>query len=580
MELKHQILLSVLMAVVLTVQMADASSQRAPVAAEMYHSCFFNALDHTYTIRPGKLSDAFAYGFFDDTYEENGAGHLYLWTNSKYADRQQMSCAGYLEGFLSGHRIKDFYRSYRESTYPSEELYERIARWVEASLSWTLDSVLNGENSSPYWNVVGLSMTQLLSMVEGYNARIKDFPLSTLDFFLMNSIGDMDDLIPAMNYTMHKEKMKGGKAEKEGEICSEPWCVMTAQANSHCSAIIKPINGILYSAHEMWASYCQMLMVWKQYDFGFRHTPEIVSHQIAFSSWPGLLSSEDDFYITGTKLVVMETTNNVYNLSLYDRIKPQSLLSWVRAITANYMATTPDQWHKIFKLYNSGTYNNQWMVSDMKAPFGTQTTSVVVGDESKELQRASNRSLVAGTVMIGSQLPDFYMHDDISYVINQDGYWASYNVPYFKQAWLLAGYDIMAQKYGEQFTWDGAPRAKIFKQRQHNAVDVPSIQRLMRYNDWKNDPLSLGCPMNQLASRGDLSPPHVPLCYRNTFGAVNAKITSSSDVSSYRAHFTVGPTHDTQPVFSWTPQIEAEFPTAHYGQPKTFNFGWQVVQHP
>lgn len=477
-------------------------------------------------------------------------------------------------------------------------------------MTWTLESVLVGESRSPYWNIVGLTTTQLLGVVEGYNAKISDYPLSTLDIFMMNSIGDMDDLVPALNYTMHKEaadeevlklafeklglpgnfresstpqklKLKVGLDASGGKksvssMCSEPWCVMTAQANSHCSSIVKPVNGVLYAAHEMWTTYAQMLMVWKQYDFGLVHTPGIVSRKVGFSSWPGMLSSEDDFYITEAKLVVMETTNNVYNFTLYDKIKPQSLLSWVRAITANYMSSTPDHWHKLFQLYNSGTYNNQWIVVNMNAPFVTPGANRPMDISGK----AANHSLVAMTVMIGSQLPGFYRHADVSHHINAQGYWPSYNVPYFEDVWKMAGYDIMAAKYGEQFTWSGAPRAKIFKQRQSSVVDVSSLQTLMRYNNWKNDPLSLGCPMNQLASRGDLSPANMPLCYRNAFGAVNAKITNSHEVAKFRTQFVAGPTHDTQPVFSWTPEINALFPTPHYGQPHTFNFGWQSTEHP
>jgi hypothetical protein len=109
---------------------------------------------------------------------------------------------------------------------------------------------------------------------------------------------------------------------------------------------------------------------------------------------------------------------------------------------------------------------------------------------------------------------------------------------------------------------------------------MKTFKNFLRYNNWKNDPLSLGCPMNQLASRGDLSPIGNNQCYRGAFGAVNAKITSMSRVSKFETDLVVGPTHDTQPVFSWTPAIDAEFNTAHYGQPKTFNFGWQTVRAP
>ena len=35
-------------------------------------------------------------------------------------------------------------------------------------------------------------------------------------------------------------------------------------------------------------------------------------------------------------------------------------------------------------------------------------------------------------------------------------------------------------------------------------VDLPSLKTLIRYNDWKHDPLSLNDPANQIAARDDL----------------------------------------------------------------------------
>jgi len=55
----------------------------------------------------------------------------------------------------------------------------------------------------------------------------------------------------------------------------------------------------------------------------------------------------------------METTNDVYNTTLYDLLTPQSLMSWIRVIVANRVATQGREWHNIMKRYNSGTYNNQ-----------------------------------------------------------------------------------------------------------------------------------------------------------------------------------------------------------------------------
>lgn len=44
----------------------------------------------------------------------------------------------------------------------------------------------------------------------------------------------------------------------------------------------------------------------------------IAAQKLSFSSYPGELFSDDDFYITGAQLVVLETTNHIYNFSIYD----------------------------------------------------------------------------------------------------------------------------------------------------------------------------------------------------------------------------------------------------------------------
>ena len=53
-----------------------------------------------------------------------------------------------------------------------------------------------------------------------------------------------------------------------------------------------------------------------------------------------MLSSVDDFYMTDSKLVVFETTNSILNSTLYQLIKPESLVSWIRVRIANIFSKT------------------------------------------------------------------------------------------------------------------------------------------------------------------------------------------------------------------------------------------------
>jgi hypothetical protein len=68
-----------------------------------------------------------------------------------------------------------------------------------------------------------------------------------------------------------------------------------------------------------------LLRIYKHYDTPFQHN-STKSSKVSFSSVPGYLPSGDDFYITNTNLVIMETTNNVFNNSLYQYVTPETVL--------------------------------------------------------------------------------------------------------------------------------------------------------------------------------------------------------------------------------------------------------------
>ena len=68
----------------------------------------------------------------------------------------------------------------------------------------------------------------------------------------------------------------------------------------------------------------------------------------------GFLESLDDFYMMNSNLVLLQTTNNVFNHSLYNLVTPSSLFAWQRVRAANAMSKTGEQWYQTFKRYNSG----------------------------------------------------------------------------------------------------------------------------------------------------------------------------------------------------------------------------------
>jgi len=88
--------------------------------------------------------------------------------------------------------------------------------------------------------------------------------------------------------------------------------------------------------------------------------------------------------------------------------------------------------------------------------------------------------------------------EDMTKVLVAQTYWPSYNSPYFKDIFDLSGNPELVLKYGDWFTYDKTPRALIFRRDHAKVSDIGSMIKLMRYNDFKNDPLS----------KCDCSPPY------------------------------------------------------------------------
>lgn len=71
----------------------------------------------------------------------------------------------------------------------------------------------------------------------------------------------------------------------------------------------------------------------------------------------GFLVSLDDFYILGSGLVMLQTTNSVFNETLIKQVVPESLLAWQRVRIANMMANDGKTWAETFSKCNSGKYS-------------------------------------------------------------------------------------------------------------------------------------------------------------------------------------------------------------------------------
>lgn len=478
---------------------------------------------------------------YADNVETTGWAVLELTTNTDLDPDFQAYGAGFAEGYITSNRITQSWNNtiqgYCDSS-PLSESCKKIYNFVSDNLKWMVE-MIEKNPGDPFWNEIKKGLLQVQGLEDGYknldvyNPTIR---LEPFGFMLFQLGGDLEDLEVALGVdeTIKPKVLGSGK----------------------CSALVKLVTDKtgkkdLFTAHDTWTSFESMLRIMKRYNFG--------KHSEAFSSSPGSVYSGDDFYVLSSGMVTMETTNGNSNPDLWKFVTTKTVPDWLRNIAANRLAKNGKEWCEVFSKYNSGTYNNQWMVVDYK-----------------KFEQQSNTDVL----YVLEQLPGEIVFDDVTKVLMSQSYWASYNIPYFPKIFNDSGQPAMVKKYGDWFTHDKNPRARIFARDHKKIVDMDSLIKLMRYNDFKNDPFSrCNCTPpysaeNSIAARCDLNPADGVF----PFGALKQRDHAATDVkaTSYSLQKVLGlvaecgPTHDTQPVFKWSKSPYAH--KSHLGMPDKFDF--------
>lgn len=509
-----------------------------------------------YSVEPCSAATAskhpVAWGHYEETISEKGWGVLHLQTSGRHTDVQQAFAAGFLEGYATQERVQQLARLVRRNHGHPE-----IERFLAAQDEYVRamagkadpDNLDTKDLDNAYWLNVALVLAQMDGVLAGHNERAsrEEDKLSASDIWLINSDGDMFDI---------ERVARPGRKYRQVPEMSGTELVELVTRHTRCSALVKWTEGgrDLLAAHATWDDYTELLRVYKHYRFSFRH-PSVVSQRSSHSSYPGFVSSSDDFYVLDSGLVVIETTVNVLDERLFDKVDPgASVLAWIRNLVANRVAATGAEWARVFALQNSGTYNDQWMIVDYNQ------------------FRPGAKRLRPGTLWVLEQIPGYTESKDVTHILERQRYWASYNRPFFEEVNERSMYAHYSRTHGEMFSYLQTPRARIFKRDHSSVTDVASMQALMTKNEWESDPLSKGCPGNAVAARFDLAAPGCKQA-RAASGATDAKVTSAAWVPHLRSAAIAGPTHATQPPFDWS--TEPRFAhLMHEGQPDRWEFDW------
>ena len=503
--------------------------------------------------------------YFMDTMETTGWGVLQVQINNNnpnkdsITDEQRSYASGYAEGMLTAQRIYQQYNNMKDTDFwnftdgPSQELLN----WMKQQKEWENDMISKNPRSD-YWKMVSIIQEQVKGLWDGYNhyaMYYKTIPVQNTSwiFEFFQIMPDLMDLENVFNITSRINYKNANMTPNE--------YYQYLMKRNHCSAIIKvspTLDDILFG-HTTWMVYQNINRIYKHYIFNFNELKSQKSVYQSFSSYPAILGSQDDYYMND-ELVLLQTTNSIINESLYDLLTTKSLYYYQRMSIANRLSSTGPEWYNLFKQYNSGTYNNQYMLLDYK------------------LFKPGQPLPDDGLLFVVEQIPGLVAGQDFTNILER-GYWASYNVPAIQEIYEKSGYPELVKAMGPTFSYDLAPRARIFRRDANTKiVDINGLKDFLRYNNFKYDSIENDNPTWAIAARGDLEKIN-----GSPFGGYDTKCANLTMLQNMETMAINGPTQSKgnpngeqlQP-FSW--KDWPSYSDKHQGIPDVVDFSWQKMK--
>lgn len=465
----------------------------------------------------------------------------------------QCYTAGYIEGSLFHQEIYDYSNNIKyfflntssEDINEVNSLYEQVffnlIEKLEDLSSYSIDSNMK------YYACL---FAQLNGLLIGYNESTssKDKELKLLDIIRLSFSGNFGDFksFISMNQIEFDEKYDfRDDLEKHFEESNIVKLYKKLLKQSKCSVITKLIKDSsgeydILSGHATWSFYGELVRTLKSIEFEFdsKDVNSIVNSQLkilhssklSFSSYPGVLFSADEYYQVNESVVVLQTTLNVINKSLYkDLINVKNYIpEFIRIMSINFQSRSGKEWTEKYVSKENTMYITNWIIVDYSKL-----------DEMNH----EKKDFVNELIYTIDEVPRSIQFKDISEEFLKNTYEVSMNMPYFNESYEIMGYNKFEELHKDNI--DVNPRGYIMKSLHSTIENLETFSNVISYNGFLSkarldfDDPSKNEPSNGIMSRYDLE-------YRalsNFYGGIDFKITDKKHVQSGRFVAKLGPTN-------------------------------------
>jgi hypothetical protein len=205
-------------------------------------------------------------------------------TSGEFNDTVQHHAAGVLEGALTAHHIYPAYLNNRGFTFKDGTVPASVTKFMAEQDEWSRAQVAANPTES-FWQHTGALLAQFDGLRAGYELEAQAGAVPAVPpfaFTLLNAVGDLFQIIPAVEKGARTQWDRMSVAERRAELLRR----------GHCSAIIKVPGALedLFMSHSSWFEYANMNRIYKYYSFAFH--AKAAANRISFSSYPGCAARE------------------------------------------------------------------------------------------------------------------------------------------------------------------------------------------------------------------------------------------------------------------------------------------------
>lgn len=437
--------------------------------------------------------------------DTTGWSLLEVETDGSYPDEVQAYAAGIVEGALTWYLIHTHLENTIREKCENKPL-EKQCNKLRDSLDKSVDrwKTYAAERSSidPFWHQVSLYYTQISGISTGWKHGVErsmsEYDTDISDLYWLNSLTEVIELQQKLNISLEDPMLT------TLPDLSSAFVRITNETSTDGVPTKK-----LYLAQNMAGSYSSMTRILKRYKLNYHLTSKdtnvVPGTSVDFSGYPGSITSQDEFYIIKGKehrIAVTGTSLRNYNSKLWKEVNiTEQVPAGPRIFAANHLAANVSSWGRTLASSNSGTASKQWLLVDfnkfnqqnefalpnkvhMPRHFRNEfvSESTITNDIKHTVYRTYNGH-GKGLLMLIEQVPGRTHSADLTDIFLEQGYWAIYGLPFFKDVAELTHITKMEEKYGNLFSETESPRAVMFKNGYKNATSLESIIKLMRQNN-------------------------------------------------------------------------------------------------